>query len=58
MWSLLADDIKNYPVVASGFDFARIGLAMLFIASAIVHGAISTYSQIKLDITLAKEGEF
>ncbi len=57
LWSLLQDEVNKYPLVALGLDYARIGLALLFIASAVIHGAISTYSQIKLDIALAKEGE-
>ena len=57
LWFLLSDDVKNYPLVAVGFDYARIGLALLFITGAVIHGGISTYSQVKLDIRLAKEGE-
>lgn len=57
LWSLLNNDVNKYPMVASGLDYARIGLALLFIAGAVSHGVISTYSQIKTDITLAKESE-
>jgi hypothetical protein len=57
LWRLLSDDVNKYPIVALGFDYARIGLALLFIAGAIVHGIISTISQIQLDIKLAQEGE-
>ncbi|HEX6289644.1 MAG TPA: hypothetical protein VFZ66_10665 [Herpetosiphonaceae bacterium] len=56
MWWLLDEEVQRYYLVATGFDYARIGLAMLFIVSAIVHGSLSTYSQIQLDIALFKEG--
>lgn len=56
LWSLLGADIQKYPLVATGFNYARIGLALLFITSAVIHGMISTYSQVKLDIKLSKEG--
>lgn len=58
MWALLSDDVKKYRVVAMGFDYARIGLALLFILGALVHGVISTYSQVQLDLKLAKENEY
>lgn len=58
MWALLSDDIKKYSIVAAGFDYARIGLALLFILGALVHGIISTYSQVQLDLRLSKEGEY
>ncbi len=57
LWSLLGADIKQYSLVSIGFDYARIGLALLFITSAVIHGIISTYSQVMLDIKLSKEGE-
>ena len=38
LWSLLGADIKQYSIVAIGFDYARIGLALLFISSAVIHG--------------------
>ena len=57
MWWLLDEDIQKYDLVARGFDYARIGLAMLFIASAVVHGMLSTYSQIQLDLALLQEGK-
>lgn len=56
MWFLLSDDVAKYPIVAQGFDYARIGLALLFITSAVVHGILSTVSQVQLDIKLAREG--
>jgi hypothetical protein len=56
MWYLLRDDVNKYPIVAQGFDYARVGLALLFIASAVVHGILSTITQIQLDIKLAQEG--
>ena len=57
IWVLLSDDIQKYSVVSQVFDFARIGLAFLFILSAIIHGIVSTYSQVRLDIALLSEGE-
>jgi len=57
LWALLDDEVRKYPVVARALDYARIGLALLFIFSAVVHGVISTYSQIRLDMKLANEGE-
>ena len=57
LWGLLKDDVQKYPLVASGLDYARIGLALLFISSAVIHGVISTYSQVKLDLVLSKEGD-
>lgn len=42
-------------LVAAALDYARIGLALLFITSAVVHGLISSYMQVKLDLTLTKE---
>lgn len=57
LWLLLRDEVTKYPLVALGLDYARIGLALLFILSAVVHGTISAYSQIKLDIKLSRQGE-
>lgn len=57
IWTLLKEDVEKYPIVAQGFDYARIGLALLFIAGAVIHGIISTISQIRLDYTLSQEGE-
>lgn len=57
LWALLGEEVKLYPIVTAAFHYARIGLALLFIATAIIHGFISTTSQIKLDLKLAKEGE-
>ena len=57
MWWLLSEDVKQYGIISLLFDYTRIGLALLFIATAIIHGVISTYSQIKLDITLMHEDE-
>jgi hypothetical protein len=54
---LLKEDIQKYSIVALWFDFARIGLALLLIILAVTHGIISTYTQIKLDIQLSREGE-
>lgn len=56
MWALLKEEVEKYPIVAQGFDYARIGLALLFIAGALIHGIISTISQIKLDYALSQEG--
>lgn len=57
MWALFKDDVTKYEWIAIGFDYARIGLAGLFLLNAIIHGIISTVSQIKLDLALAKEDE-
>lgn len=54
---LLQDSVRAYPVVATWFEYAKIGLAMLFIFAAVVHGGVSTYSQVKLDVQLAREGD-
>ena len=54
---LLADDVKEYALVAQWFDYARMGLALLLVVCAVTHGIISTVSQIRLDIALAKEGQ-
>lgn len=53
---LLKVNVERYPVVALGFDYARIGLAALFIIAAVFHGIISTINQMKLDIQLSREG--
>ena len=57
LWALLDDEVQRYPIVANALDYARIGLGLLFISSAVIHGVISTYSQIKLDMKLANEEE-
>ena len=54
---LLRDDVQRYSLVALWFDYARTGLALMLIVSAFVHGIISTYSQVKLDLMLSREGE-
>ena len=54
---LLSASIQSYPLVAAWFDYARIGLAFLFIVTAVFHGILSTYGQMKLDLLLAQEGE-
>jgi hypothetical protein len=54
---LLKDDVQSYPIVALWFDYARIGIALMLIILAVVHAIISTYTQIKLDIKLSKEGD-
>lgn len=56
MWWVLRDDVEKYPLVALGLDYARVGLALLFIVAAVVHGMISTYSQIQLDFRLSQDG--
>lgn len=56
MWALLSEEIQQYPVVEQAFSFARIGLALMFIAGAVIHGMLSTYSQVRLDISLMNEG--
>ena len=54
---LLRVDVERYPVVALGFDYAKVGLALLFIIAAVVHGLISTWGQVKLDLALMRESE-
>ena len=54
---LLREDVQKYPAVALWFDYARTGLALLLITLAVVHGIISTFNQIKLDLALSREGE-
>lgn len=55
MWLLLAEEVQKYELVKLAFDYARIGLALLFLLCALVHGMLSTYSQLKLDLELVKE---
>jgi hypothetical protein len=57
LWFVLSEEVEKYPLVKQALDYARIGLALLFITSAIIHGLLSTYSQIRLDLELAQEGE-
>jgi len=57
MWWLVSEDAKTYPLVAELLDYARIGLAILFIAGAVIHGILSTASQVKLDYGLSKEDQ-
>lgn len=52
---LLRNDVQNYPIVETWFNYARIGLALLFIVAAVIHGVLSTYGQIRLDVELSKE---
>jgi hypothetical protein len=54
---LLRDDVAKYSLVAIWFDYARIGLALLFIFSGVAHGIISTVGQIRLDLALSREGD-
>jgi hypothetical protein len=54
MWWLLGDDARD-PLVSQTFTYAKAGLSLLFIASAIIHGVLSTYSQIKLDWKLSQD---
>ena len=55
LWWLLGEQVREYPFVALAMDYARIGLAVLFIIGAFVHGVISTISQVKLDLALSRE---
>jgi hypothetical protein len=54
---LLREDIARYPIVALWFDYARISLAFLLIILAVVHGILSTISQIKMDWALSRRVE-
>lgn len=55
--TLIKDDVERYPFVEEWFNYAKVGLALLLIVSAIVHGILSTYSQVKLDLAFLKEDE-
>jgi hypothetical protein len=55
MWWMVREDADKYPLVSIGLDYAKIGLALLFITGAVIHGVISTYSQLKFDFKLSKE---
>lgn len=57
MWWLLSNEVQKYPLISLACDYARIGQALLFIVSAFVHGLISTYTQSRLDLKLARVGE-
>jgi mannitol-specific phosphotransferase system IIBC component len=52
---LIIEDTKKYPIVAVWFEHAKIGLALLFISCAVIHGVFSTIGQIKTDYTLSRE---
>lgn len=52
---LLKEDIQRYPIVAQWFDYARTGLGLLLIVLAVTHGVISTISQVRLDLEIARE---
>ena len=55
LWKLVSEDVKNYPLVEIALDYAKIGLALLLIISGMIHGIISTWSQIRLDRKLSRE---
>jgi hypothetical protein len=55
LWSLLREHAQLYPLIAQALDYARMGLALLFILAALIHGCISTAAQIRLDVMLARE---
>ena len=57
MAQLLSDDVARYPIVSAGFDYARIGLALLAIALSVVHGILAVVSQVRMEIELLQEGE-
>jgi hypothetical protein len=57
LWRLLSEEVQKYPIISLAFDYARIGVALFFLFAALVHGLISTYNQIKLDMTLSREGQ-
>ncbi len=53
--NILEEDIRRYPLVALWFDRAKIGLALLTVATAVFHGIISTIGQIRMDVATARE---
>lgn len=55
MWWVISPDATKYPLISSALDFAKMGLGLLFILGALIHGFISTYSQIQLDLKLLEE---
>ena len=54
---LLREDIERYPLVSTACNYLTIGLALLTLFGAAVHGALSTARQIELDFKLSREGE-
>jgi hypothetical protein len=54
---VLREDIERHPFLAEWFDRLKIGLALLLMVFALVHGVISTYSQIKLDRRTSDEAD-
>ncbi|MBI4785456.1 MAG: hypothetical protein HY782_00185 [Chloroflexi bacterium] len=54
---LLQSDIAQYPFVALWFERVKIGLALLLLLAAFIHGVFSTVSQIRFDIDTAKGEE-
>lgn len=56
IWWLMGTEIQQYPLVKQAVDLAQIGLAFMAVFGALVHGAFSTWGQIKLDMQLSREG--
>ena len=54
---LLRDVVAAYAIVATWFHWLNVGLALFAMVAALVHGVISTISQVKLDIKLSGEDE-
>ena len=51
---LLMESITKYQVVAMAFENAKIGLALLLIFFAVIHGILSTIAQLRLDYDVQK----
>ncbi len=52
---LLAPDVQKYALVATWFDYAKIGLALMLIICAVTHGLFSTYQLVLWDFNNTKK---
>lgn len=57
VWLLRNTTVAKCHIVAQFFEFAQIGLALLVVINALVHGIFSTISLIKIDLATSKEIE-
>jgi len=55
IWYLLGEEIRNYPVIKSAVSYSQIGLALMTITGAIVHGMFSILGQLQMERHLAQE---
>jgi hypothetical protein len=54
---LLHDTVAKFRVAKQFFEFTQLGLALLVVINALVHGILSTISLIKIDLATSKEIE-